>query len=78
MNFRKKPVIIQAFRFGFDELPEWIRIDDRAVIEKESCMIKTLEGVMRADLGDWIIKGIKGEIYPCKNDIFVDTYEMVI
>lgn len=39
--------------------------------------IKTLEGVMRADPGDWIIRGIKGEIYPCKPDIFEATYEPV-
>jgi hypothetical protein len=40
--------------------------------------ISTLEGTMRADLGDWIIKGIKGEFYPCKPDIFEATYEQVI
>jgi hypothetical protein len=39
--------------------------------------IKTLEGVMRADVGDWIIKGVKDEIYPCKPDIFEATYEPV-
>jgi hypothetical protein len=37
--------------------------------------IKTLEGTMRADIGDWIIKGVKGELYPCKPDIFEATYE---
>ncbi len=41
------------------------------------CEIKTLEGVMRANEGDWIIKGVKGEIYPCKEDIFAATYELV-
>lgn len=40
------------------------------------CMIKTLEGVMRGDYGDYIIKGIKGEIYPCKPDVFEQTYEL--
>lgn len=40
--------------------------------------IPTLEGVMKAGLGDWIIKGINGEFYPCKNDIFLKTYEPVI
>jgi hypothetical protein len=39
--------------------------------------IKTLEGVMRGDMGDWIIKGVKGEFYPCKPDIFEATYESV-
>lgn len=42
------------------------------------CEIKTLEGTMRADEGDWIIRGIKGEIYPCKSDIFAATYEAVL
>lgn len=37
--------------------------------------IRTLEGVMRADFGDWVIKGVKSEIYPCKPDIFIMTYE---
>ena len=39
--------------------------------------IETLEGVMRADIGDYIIKGVKGEFYPCKPDIFEATYEIV-
>lgn len=39
--------------------------------------ISTLEGVMRADVGDWIIRGVKGERYPCKPDIFAATYEAV-
>ena len=39
--------------------------------------IETLEGVMRADPGDWIIQGVKGEVYPCKPDIFTATYEAV-
>lgn len=43
----------------------------------DTCQIKTLEGVMTADKGDWIIKGVKGEFYPCKPDIFEATYEPV-
>ncbi len=39
--------------------------------------IETLEGVMKADKGDWIIKGVKGELYPCKPDVFAMTYEKV-
>ena len=39
--------------------------------------IRTLEGTMRADLGDWIIRGVKGEFYPCKPDVFAATYEPV-
>jgi len=39
--------------------------------------IVTLEGVMTADIGDWIIRGVKGELYPCKPDIFAETYEVM-
>lgn len=42
---------------------------------EEELYIETLEGVMKANVGDWIIKGIKGEYYPCKPDVFWDTYE---
>jgi hypothetical protein len=43
--------------------------------EEPYCMIKTLEGQMKANIGDWIIQGVKGELYPCKPDIFAATYE---
>lgn len=43
--------------------------------ETHHILIRTLEGVMRADYGDWIIKGVKGEFYPCKDDIFRATYD---
>ena|SRR3990167_2433386 len=46
-------------------------------IENHHITIKTLEGTMRADPGDWIIRGVKGELYPCKPDIFAATYEPV-
>jgi hypothetical protein len=79
MKFRKKPVVIEAFRFLIDEVPQWwsnlpnVGID---VLHHEA-VIETLEGTMRASLGDWIIKGVKGELYPCKPDIFDATYEKV-
>lgn len=47
------------------------------IVKREGLIIHTLEGTMRADIGDWIIKGINGEFYPCKPDIFVKTYEPV-
>jgi hypothetical protein len=46
-------------------------------IADQHLTIKTLEGIMRADPGDWIIRGVKGEIYPCKPDIFAETYDVV-
>lgn len=75
MKFRKKPVVIEAWQFTVDNLPsipEWINQDGLA---GESLFIDTLEGTMRADTGDWIIKGVNGEVYPCKPDIFEKTYE---
>jgi hypothetical protein len=77
-KFRKKPVVIEAVRWmggNLDEIETFIGEDaprDYGVI-----VIHTLEGAMRASVGDWIIKGVKGEIYPCKPDIFDATYEPV-
>jgi hypothetical protein len=80
MKYRKKPVVIEAFRFQMDsEMPDWFnekRITNEIVTYDDgTCNIKTLEGVMHADKGDYIIPGIKGEVYPCKPDIFEQTYE---
>lgn len=87
-KYRKKPVVIEAIRFypclTGQELYEWagicrnigenpppFRFADGAIY------IQTLEGEHRASPGDWIIRGIKGEFYPCKPDIFAATYEAV-
>lgn len=83
MKFRKKPVVIEAMQLIDDlnnhvAVVEWIRAGGgKAKIPMaESCVyIETLEGQMRADIGDWVICGIKGEHYPCKPDIFEATYE---
>lgn len=77
MKFRKKPVEIEAFRWTFDEVPEWWTARKDIQVEVHSCsaIIPTLEGDHRASPGDWIIKGVKGELYPCKPDIFEMTYE---
>jgi hypothetical protein len=79
--FIKKPIEIEAFRFGFDSMPDWMAgNDDIAIVDsrdKAYVLIRTLEGTMRADEGDYIIKGIKGEIYPCKSDIFEESYSEV-
>ncbi len=77
-KYRKKPVVIDAVRWDGVLTPELI--DLTADIEfsydtNDRMFIPTLEGEMRADKGDWIIKGVKGEIYPCKPDIFAATYE---
>lgn len=91
-RYRKKPVIIEAFKWTGDinqeEDPEWIidAIKDGDIRIYEICglissniymEIDTLEGTHIANTGDYIIKGIKGEIYPCKPDIFEATYDVV-
>ena len=80
MKYIKKPVEIEAFRIGIDCIPDWFM--ERTVCgdahiygEPAQAKIKTLEGVMTANFGDFIIRGVKGEIYPCKADIFYATYE---
>lgn len=81
-SYRKRPVVIEAVCFdgtfpldflGDEETVRWIRRPDGS----GALSIETLEGVMRADVGDWIIRGVKGELYPCKPDIFEATYEAV-
>jgi hypothetical protein len=82
-HYRKKPVVIEAYRFDnriTNQPPHWLTIAQREgsvrVETKPLAMfVKTLEGEMRAEKGDWIIKGVKGEIYPCKPDIFEATYD---
>ncbi len=81
MRFRKKPVVIEAEHFtgeNKDKVFNFVRCNTQADFNEEGdpiLKIQTLEGVMIAALGDWIIKGIKGEFYPCKPDIFEATYE---
>lgn len=81
-TFRKKPVEIEATQVTdqtFDAPhpnPEHIQGVRYDPVER-CAYIDTLEGTMRADLGDWIIRGIAGELYPCKPDIFAAIYEAV-
>lgn len=77
-KFRKKPVVIEAFKYWIDARPDWFcdEVTKNNITTYEThCEIKTLEGVMRGETGDYIIRGVKGEIYPCKPDIFIATYE---
>jgi len=82
MKFRKKPVIIEAVQWtgnNFDEVKEFVNTSAIAKETTTDCLlVRTLEGVMRASVGDWIIKGVHGEFYPCKPDIFEQTYKPVI
>lgn len=80
MKFRKKPVVVEAFQNAPNALaPVWFSNAytqwRRASPGSDVILIKTLEGEMRAERGDWIIRGVAGELYPCKPDIFAATYE---
>lgn len=84
-KYRKKPLEIEAFHYGQDPEPQWFvdaveknfvrRVDSAAFVPP--IKIQTLEGIMTGNRGDWIIKGVEGEIYPCANSIFQVTYEKV-
>jgi len=73
--YRKKPVIVQAEEFDPDHRP--LPFDGHSVccFDGEKWFIETLEGQMLLTPGDYVIKGVKGEYYPCKPDIFEATYE---
>ena len=87
-KYRKKPVVIEAIQLRWDT---WQEMCDHAGVgkltdgkpegsqdgEKIQLNIPTPEGLMTADENDWIIRGIKGELYPCRPDIFEATYELV-
>ena len=80
-KYRKKPVIIDAWRLPMsDGASRAFDGDSNIIFKREGgaiveAIISTLEGTMTASDGDWIICGVKGELYPCKPDIFAATYE---
>jgi hypothetical protein len=87
-QYRKKPVVVEAFMLKGDLSDErdWFEPayyesaseeDVLVYFDDGSVSIKMLEGTMVARVGDWIIRGVRGEIYPCKPDIFEATYELV-
>lgn len=91
MKYRKRPVIIEARLLcpstkagimawckGHDYQADPYDVDDNKNLQVKGLYISTLEGNMYADIGDYIIKGVKDEFYPCKPDIFEATYEPVI
>ena len=89
MKFRKKPVVIEARQFTFEiaaDMERWGALagwcgglvrGTKIPPSQRGIEIPTLEGDMRAAVGDWIIKGVSGEFYPCKPDIFEKTYDPV-
>ena len=79
-KYRKKPVVIEAIQYdGYHTGKIHDFCGDKVLepVGKDYIEIVTLEGVMRASKGDYIIKGVNGEFYPCKPDIFEKTYEEV-
>ena len=90
MQYRKKPVVVEAFQLTRDVdsiAPPWFTqavVDEKVFIDRVlvdghidvyGCTIRTQYGKVRAKLGDYVIKGINGELYPCEADIFKKTYE---
>lgn len=88
MKYRKRPIEVEAWQIPGTEdsasrfsAPIWLvsaLLSGKVMALREGGVtIETLEGVLRGDVGDWIIQGVKGELYPCKPDIFDATYEAV-
>lgn len=79
--FRKRPVVIEAVRYTIEDREDVIRwcraVEGPVTSTLTGLRIVTLEGTMIANVGDWIIKGVNGEFYPCKPDVFAKTYEPV-
>jgi hypothetical protein len=77
MRYRKRPVEVDAVRFNgnFDEIERFCGGD--AEYRNGELVVATWEGALRASPGDWIIRGVRGEFYPCKPDVFDVTYEPV-
>lgn len=88
-QYRKKPVVIEAYQVteGFfdrlDSWPQWLQDAYKKEFDTVGAlymlasvlMVATLEGPLTVSMNDWIIKGVKGELYPCKPDIFEATYD---
>ena len=77
MKVRKKPVVVEAELYDGTKISiaKVLALGDGIRVRHNHLVIRTLEGDHRADIGDWIIRGVKGELYPCKPDIFKQTYE---
>ena len=85
-RYRKKPVVIEAIQWDGEnaiQIIGWINKNKCSLFEallnmqKNTIELETLEGTMSASVDDWIIKGVQGEFYPCKTDIFEASYEAV-
>jgi len=81
-RFRKRPVVIEAVQWDGHNLGELLELQGEVEVmifidRGNQIVIETLEGQMRGEVGCWVIKGVEGELYPCKAEIFEKTYEAV-
>lgn len=90
-KYRKRPVVVEAIRWTGDNLRDvidftgwhesasrkWTWEEYEHIVREKGLKIFTLEGPLMATVGDWIIKGVQGEFYPCKPDIFLASYEPI-
>jgi hypothetical protein len=82
--YRKKPIIVDAVRWtgsNWDEMEQLSRNcnkDCEIVVDNDGMSIVTMEGIMDINIGDWVIRGIDSELYPCKDDVFRKTYDRLI
>lgn len=81
-KYRKKPVVIEAIQWdgtydNYVQIENWSYNVIKDITMSNSLIVPTLEGSITASIGDYIIKGVNGEFYPCKPDIFEKTYEKV-
>lgn len=75
-KFRKRPIVIEAVQYtgtNFEEIEQFVGGD--AEFRDGQLLVATLEGPLRASVNDYIIKGVKGEFYPCKPDILAESYD---
>ena len=79
MKYVKKPIPVEAFCPAEEAWPEWFKSNDKVSVDiingQTVISIDTLEGTMKCDIHDYIIQGVDGELYPCRRDIFLKTYE---
>ena len=80
MRYRKKPLVIEAVRwtgYNEDELAEFMGVERVFVTPTRLLLVATLEGRVHAGAGDYVVRGVRGEFYPCKPEVFEKTYEVV-
>ena len=89
MKCRKKPIVIEAYQLTKEEYesflnnrtfisaPDWLAESENIKISRRKICIKTMEGPMIAGVGDYIMRGVEGELYPCNERVFKKTYEVV-